>query len=309
MRVCLLLAVVLANLALAGCGGGDQTKKADVTPVTTNQAELTTREMIEAMRAIDLAKAEKRGGALLEQYQQQSKERPKDRGVQFLSYYALGDRDQAWQRINGMTYLEAEFPWPYLGRAIIYDEWGETLDKAEEDYKKFLEMVPDVPYVYLKLGNLAIRRELYDDARQAFDRAVALDPAVSDAHYGLALARWYGNDLEGAKQAMLKTGEVDPQHFQARFQLGNLLLRLGDRPGALAAYLQAAEIQPRHFESRKLAAELLEQQGDKAAAAEQYEAALGAQPGNLAIVTKLAALYRELGFGVERGRVSAGQVG
>jgi len=294
MRGNRLLAMLTAATLAAACGGDVQVVK----PMKSAKSEtvISPPKMISEMQAIDKAKVEKQGGELLADYEQRNKAAPRDRYTEFLYYYAMGDRDDAWQRINGMTYLHPDFPWPYLGRALIYDEWGSTLDKAEADYLKFLEMVPGIAWVYLKLGNLAVRREFHEDAQKYFEKAVSLEPQNPEILYGLALAKWYRNDLEGARTAMLKVTEVDPKHFQGRYQLANLLLRMKDSEGALAAYIKAAEIDPKHFESRQQAAKLLEGKGDKAGATEQYEAALTAKPGDLEIAIKLARIYGELGI-------------
>ena len=84
----------------------------------------------------------------------------------------------------------------------------------------------------------------YDEARAAYERALAKLPNDPGAHYGLAvLEQKLGHDqaARGEYRAVLAS---EPNHPKANFNLGFLLLAEGDREGALAAWRRAEGADP-----------------------------------------------------------------
>ena len=285
---------MVVGAMLLGCAGttGGNVK---TTKVSSQEKAMSPAKMVAAIKAIDQAKASKEGGDLLAKYEKASKENPKDRYLKFLHYYALGDKDDSWQRINGMTYMEPTFPWPYLGRALIYDSWGTTSDKAEEDYRKFISMLPDVGFAHRKLGDLLVKEKRFKEAVDEYRKALSLDPDDPASYHGLALAQWYLNDLEAAEESFEKAIAKDQGYFEAWYQLGLLRQRKKNADGALEAFLKAAAIRPDSYEPHKLAADILLAKGDKERAVTEYEAALKAKPNDVKANLTLAKLYSELG--------------
>ncbi|NOZ85794.1 MAG: tetratricopeptide repeat protein [Deltaproteobacteria bacterium] len=282
------------GLFLVSCAGTTD-NAVRTTKIAGKEKTMQPDAVIAAIKAIDAAKAEKKGGALLAKYKKESEEHPKDRYLKFLYYYSIGDKDESWQRLNGMTYMEPGFPWPYLGRGLIYDSWGSTMDKAEQDYRKFTTMLPGVAFGHQKLGDLLVKSKRFKEAVAEYEKAISVDSKLAEAYYGMALAKWYMNDLDGAQESFAKAIKVRKDYFDAWFQLGMLKQRRKDSKGALEAFLKAASINPDSYEAHKYSADMLLAKGDKQSAISEYEAALKVKPNDIKTDLKLAKLYEEIG--------------
>lgn len=106
----------------------------------------------------------------------------------------------------------------YLTKARVLDEELDVPDKAVQHYERSLAFEPNQPVAYLRLVEMALRRELWDDglrfARRGLDHAAA-DPAVArDLYLGLATAHARLDEVDQAQQAVgraLEVGEgLDP---------------------------------------------------------------------------------------------------
>jgi serine/threonine-protein kinase len=82
-------------------------------------------------------------------------------------------------------------------------------------------------------------------ARPAVDKALVLDPNLSDAYVSLALVRqlvyW---DWKGAEDAFRRALELAPSNWEAHYEHGWLLIRLGRLDEALAAMQRALALDP-----------------------------------------------------------------
>jgi len=72
----------------------------------------------------------------------------------------------------------------YLG--LTYDAIGDD-DRAIPVFRELLKDNPKHAPSYVKLGGILVRAHQYEDAQQALQRAVALDPDSVEAHYQLGL--------------------------------------------------------------------------------------------------------------------------
>ncbi|WP_316897028.1 GSCFA domain-containing protein [Pseudodesulfovibrio indicus] len=98
--------------------------------------------------------------------------------------------------------------------------------------KSTIEQAEEVPRLYILLGNLLKNSNDLEGAKEALEKAVALDPTLPGPH--IQLSRTYGRlgDSEGAireaRNAIALKGD-NPNYF---FHLGNMLDRAGDLKGA-----------------------------------------------------------------------------
>jgi len=56
-------------------------------------------------------------------------------------------------------------------------------------------------YAHFYLGLVYLDRQMFDDARGFFTRAVALGPNLVEAYYELGRASWFAGDPDGAREA------------------------------------------------------------------------------------------------------------
>ncbi len=82
----------------------------------------------------------------------------------------------------------------------IFGEAIEHLSKAirlDNDKKATL-------YAHYYLGLVYLEREMYEDARNFFEKTIALGPNLIEAYYELGRAHWFGGDQDAAKETWTK---------------------------------------------------------------------------------------------------------
>jgi len=115
---------------------------------------------------------------------------------------------------------------------------------------------------------LASDLELTDpaEAREAYEKAVALDPSHVDAHVNLGRLLHEDGAPAAAEKHYRAALTADPAHPVASFNLGVALDDLGRLPEAADAYRRAIELDPDNPDAHYNLAGILERQHDKAGA-------------------------------------------
>jgi serine/threonine-protein kinase len=87
-------------------------------------------------------------------------------------------------------------------------------------------------------------------AKDAFDRAVALDPNLPEVHLALGYYRYYGQrDFTGALAEFQRAEEGLPNNVDVSRAIGLINRRLGHWDQAIAAQRRAVELDPRNAEA------------------------------------------------------------
>jgi tetratricopeptide (TPR) repeat protein len=105
-----------------------------------------------------------------------------------------------------------------------------------------------------------------EQAKEAYGRAIALDPSHADAHVNLGRLLHEQRAPAAAEKHYRRALEIDASHETAAFNLGVALEDLGRGRQAVAAYERALEIAPDNADAHYNLAGLLEKRGEKAAA-------------------------------------------
>ncbi|MBL9105920.1 MAG: tetratricopeptide repeat protein [Myxococcales bacterium] len=87
------------------------------------------------------------------------------------------------------------------------------------------------------------------DARQAYDRALDLDPEFAAAYTNLGALLAAVGDLDGARDHFDQALRCDPDQAEAQSNLAALALRLGDHDTAIAGYRQLLRSVPDNLEA------------------------------------------------------------
>lgn len=117
-----------------------------------------------------------------------------------------------------------------------------------------------------------LEHESVDDARDAYERALELDPNHADAHINLGRILHEQRAPAEAEKHYRAALEVDPRHPIAAFNLGVALEDLGRTKEAVTAYERAIEIDPDNADAHYNLAGLYEKRGDKAGAVRELKA-------------------------------------
>ena len=193
-----------------------------------------------------------------------------------------------------------------------YDERAHELHN-DGDYEGALEMLkeglslyPSAVELYVGLGYARLAREEFAWARQAYERALVLDPGHEDALVGMgeALLRLghrdqalrlfdrvatmgYDNDVElmltmgralyregmyaECRDVFAKAAARRPDDAEAAAALGYALHRLGDEVGAGRQVRRALRLDPKLHEARVYLSHLLYDRGDWEGALREFE--------------------------------------
>ena len=144
--------------------------------------------------------------------------------------------------------LHAEERRPTRGERLALEGRCEV---AVPELEKELEEVPapESAHVAWRLGQCALRARDYTRAVSALERALAIDPGLTEANLDLARARYHAGDLDGA-DAALRAGESLSGEALWQLYRGMVDLGRGDARAAVGALQRAVDINAATFQTR-----------------------------------------------------------
>src|SRR3989442_1589066 len=105
----------------------------------------------------------------------------------------------------------------------VLHELGGDLGQAEELVRAALKDEPSQPQLSKNLGDLCYRASRYDEAWEAYSRAVELAPDLGDdVYFKLGNIAYKRNDRELAARLWRRALELQPRHELVQSNLGNL---------------------------------------------------------------------------------------
>ena len=135
----------------------------------------------------------------------------------------------------------------------LLDEAQAALDKndfaaAIPPLQKFIVEKPDVAFAHFQLAYAFTGLHQIDQARPEYQRAIALDPKMAEAHLNLGILL-LEKDPAQAAASLKKAVELLPSQSRARFLLGVALERSGDVAGAADSFEAASHLDPNDNEA------------------------------------------------------------
>jgi tetratricopeptide (TPR) repeat protein len=213
-----------------------------------------------------------------------------------------------------------------LARALIANR---DVTGAETELKTLEAQHPKVPEVQATMGSMLLAKGDLAGARQAFGKALALDPNSNEALTGLVTLDWAAKKLpEGmarvearlartpndpvvlilaartyntagdkakAEQVLLKTLEVAPDTLEAYYLLGQMYADQMKLDEARKMFAGMAARQTKPVGAKTMVGILLELQGKRAEARKQYEEVLAMDPRAAVAANNLACIYVDSG--------------
>jgi len=118
----------------------------------------------------------------------------------------------------------------------LYDRG--SLEKAEAEYKKVIELDPSNPTPYLRIGliNMAKsnaeteteeKKYYINEAIKEYDKAISKKNNLSGAYHAKSIAYENLGDVDQAIQSLAKASNIDPNNVEYRFELGRLYFNKG----------------------------------------------------------------------------------
>jgi type II secretory pathway predicted ATPase ExeA/tetratricopeptide (TPR) repeat protein len=132
-----------------------------------------------------------------------------------------------------------------IGRAL--ELMATTPSKSEAMLLKAIDVAPDNAQAYLILGQYQTHAKKYDQAIDAYRKAIRLDPHLSDALFNLGYIYATTGKLEEAESAFSKTAQLNPPYLgKSLFNLAVIQQKLGKKEQCLANLEKAVAMMPQN---------------------------------------------------------------
>jgi len=151
--------------------------------------------------------------------------------------------------------------WPLLyARGIALERAGQW-PRAEADFKRALQLVPEQPYVLNYLGYTWVERgENLAEARGMLERAMALRPQDGNIADSLGWALFKLGDLPNATKWLERAAELESRNATINDHLGDAYWAAGRRREAVFQWRRALTLDPEPAEGPRIEAKLRERQ-------------------------------------------------
>jgi len=119
--------------------------------------------------------------------------------------------------------------------------------KAEEHYKKALELSPESVESYNGLANVYNAQKKFKEASAMSAEATKRSGGTggnAESLYNQGVIAWNGNDFPKAQELFDAAVKADPKHAEAHFMLGQALLNLGKLPEAAKEFETYIKLAP-----------------------------------------------------------------
>lgn len=162
-------------------------------------------------------------------------------------------------------------------------------DAAVASMRRSIALAPGHAWMWNNLGNVLLEQRRLDEARDAYEYCIALDPEAGDALSNLgALHRKCGR-LADAEIACRRAVARRPDYAIGWFNLARVLIERGEIREGLVANSKAVVLAPTYQTGRQQVARALVLLGELDRAAEVYRQWLAEEPDNPLVRHHLAA--------------------
>ena len=164
----------------------------------------------------------------------------------------------------------------------LLDEAQAALDKNDYNaaiplLQKFIAEKPDVAWAHFQLGYAYTALKQTDQARAEYEKAVALDPRMTEAQLNLGILL-LEKESAAAVEPLRKGVELLPSQSRPRYLLGLALERTGDWQGAAESFEAATRLDPKDEDALTELGRIYLKHNRAADAEAKFRAALGIDP-------------------------------
>jgi len=169
--------------------------------------------------------------------------------------------------------------------------------KAAAQFRASTQLDASYPEPFKALGDLflAAPRRLFDQAVEAYGKAIELRPFFADAHVGLGDAKAAKGDIDGAIAAYQKALVFNPVNPRVHMSLGKIYYgEKGLYYEAVGAYKRAIELDPHAVEARMGLGEVYEDKGLYREAVDEYRKVMELESRHTGALYNLALVYEKI---------------
>jgi tetratricopeptide (TPR) repeat protein len=143
--------------------------------------------------------------------------------------------------------------------------------KAEEMFKKAIEMKDVSALVHIEYGNFLNINKQTEEAEKHYRRAIEIEPGNRDAHKALARFCVVVGQREKAEESYKALASLDPANPEGRALLADFYVVIGKTDEAIKIYQEAVNQWPDYGRGRSRLGEIMLQRGDLQGALVQAE--------------------------------------
>jgi tetratricopeptide (TPR) repeat protein len=170
-----------------------------------------------------------------------------------------------------------------------------SVEEAITLYQKALELAPNDPEVYRKIGNTFAKYGRADEAISLYQKALRMRPDSALTCYNLGTALIQKGRIDEAIVLFQKALQMTPGNAFARYDLGTALLQTGRVDEAISQYQKALEIKPDYALACNNLGNALLQKGRVDEGILQYQKAVQIQPDFALACNNLGTVFQETG--------------
>lgn len=165
-----------------------------------------------------------------------------------VSHLALGNRWKASAQFRAATQVDASLPEPFKALGDIFMSSPRRLyDQAIEAYQRALSLRPHFAEAHVGLGDAKAAKSDHEGAIGHYQKALAVDPLNARVHFSLAKIYYNEKGLYyEAVTAYKKAIELDPYFLDARMGLGEIYEEKGLYKDAIAEYRKVIDTDAKH---------------------------------------------------------------
>jgi tetratricopeptide (TPR) repeat protein/TolB-like protein len=188
---------------------------------------------------------------------------------------------------------DAQFVLAQYALGVVHQTLGNRW-KAAAQFRASTQLDPTFPEPYKALGDLFLTapRRLFDQAEEAYSKAIDLRPFFAEAYVGLGDAKASKGDVNGAIGAYQKALVHNPLSAKVHASLGKIYYaEKGLYYESVQAYKKAVDLDPTNTEARMGLAEVYEDKGLYPEAIGEYRKVVELDPKNTGALYNLALVY------------------
>ena len=219
---------------------------------------------------------------------------------QLMSLYKQGQLKLVVKKTRDLTvqFTKATALWSLLGASAA--QIGQ-LDQAVQAFEKMISINPNEASSYYNLGNVLQEQGKLKKAMEAYNKAIALKSDYAEAYNNIGLALQKLGKLDEAIDVYNKAIALKSDNTVAYNNIGNVLKEQGKLEGAIRAYNKAIALKSDYAEAYNNMGLALQELGKLDEAIEAYNKALNIKPDYAAphhnmSLTLLAAKDFDQGF-------------
>ncbi len=162
--------------------------------------------------------------------------------------YNAGSYEAAIDSFVAVAEKDSSQPTVWAHLANSYENL-KKYDEAQDAYEKAIELRPEEAAFHQNLGNILAAKGDSEAANKSYEKAAQLatelDPGAAAAtYYNMGVTHINAGDNDAAAAALNKAIETDPNHAEAYYQLGIVMLGLGKMDEAVSHLQKYVEITP-----------------------------------------------------------------